>query len=46
LLWWLGWFCAAAGPRDAEGAVSAVRARQGLAVLGERHVAALAGMAA
>ena len=40
------WLIATGRARDADAAVAAVRARQGLAVLGERHVAALAGMAA
>ena len=40
------WLIATGRVRDAEAAVAVVRARQGLAVLGERHLAALAGMAA
>jgi protein-tyrosine phosphatase len=39
------WLIATGRARDADAAVKVVRARQGLAVLGERHVAALAGMA-
>jgi len=40
------WLIATGRVRDAEAAVAVVRARQEHAVLGERHVAALAGMAA